>query len=203
MVRYIISDASKRLNVEPHVLRYWEEELELDIPRNELGHRYYREEDIMALENIKALKDQGFQLKAIKMLLPNMDQVEDVSDHISENEKSNDRINEIQDSESNTDNLMEKKSQEIDLKLGTDNKLKQFQLIMKDMFEATLEENNILLTDTVSEKIIKQMDYLLRLKEEREEERFKRFDETLREVQKTRQEAAVTKSKKFKLFFSR
>ena len=34
--RYIISDASKMLNVESHVLRYWEEELEIKIPRNEM-----------------------------------------------------------------------------------------------------------------------------------------------------------------------
>ena len=35
--RYIISDASKMLNVESHVLRYWEEELEIKIQRNEMG----------------------------------------------------------------------------------------------------------------------------------------------------------------------
>ena len=40
---YMISDASKMLEVENHVLRYWEEELDLPIPRNELGHRYSRE----------------------------------------------------------------------------------------------------------------------------------------------------------------
>ena len=39
--RYIISDASKMLGVESHVLRYWEEELNVSIPRNEMGHRYY------------------------------------------------------------------------------------------------------------------------------------------------------------------
>ena len=31
-VRYMISDAAGLVNVEAHVLRYWEEELELDIP---------------------------------------------------------------------------------------------------------------------------------------------------------------------------
>lgn len=41
--RYLISDASKQLKVEPHVLRYWEEELNMPIKRNELGHRYYLE----------------------------------------------------------------------------------------------------------------------------------------------------------------
>lgn len=40
--KYTISEAARLLSVENHVLRYWEEELELKIPRNELGHRYYR-----------------------------------------------------------------------------------------------------------------------------------------------------------------
>ena len=44
-VRYMISDASSMVNVESHVLRYWEDELELNIPRNEMGHRYYTQEN--------------------------------------------------------------------------------------------------------------------------------------------------------------
>ena len=40
-IHYLISDASKKVDVEAHVLRYWEEELGLDIPRNAMGHRYY------------------------------------------------------------------------------------------------------------------------------------------------------------------
>ena len=40
-VRYMISDAAALAGVETHVLRYWEEELDLTIPRNEMGHRYY------------------------------------------------------------------------------------------------------------------------------------------------------------------
>ena len=39
--RYFITDASKMVDVEAHVLRYWEEELMINIPRNEMGHRYY------------------------------------------------------------------------------------------------------------------------------------------------------------------
>ena len=35
--KYTISEAARLLSVENHVLRYWEEELELKIPRNELG----------------------------------------------------------------------------------------------------------------------------------------------------------------------
>ena len=43
---YMISDAAKQVEVEAHVLRYWEEELEIPAKRNEMGHRYYTEEDI-------------------------------------------------------------------------------------------------------------------------------------------------------------
>ena len=37
--RYLISETAKLVQVEPHVLRYWEEELGLSIKRNEMGHR--------------------------------------------------------------------------------------------------------------------------------------------------------------------
>ncbi len=73
---YMISDASKMVEVENHVLRYWEEELELDIPRNEMGHRFYREADVKLLRSVKDLKEQGFQLKAIKKLLPDISKIE-------------------------------------------------------------------------------------------------------------------------------
>lgn len=73
---YMISDASKLIEVENHVLRYWEEELELPIPRNEMGHRYYRESDIKLLRTVKDLKEQGFQLRAIKKLLPDLGRLE-------------------------------------------------------------------------------------------------------------------------------
>src|SRR5574344_230826 len=70
--RYIISDASKMVDVESHVLRYWEEELDIEIPRNEMGHRYYTEAHINLLKKIKELKEGGFQLKAIKLLIPEL-----------------------------------------------------------------------------------------------------------------------------------
>lgn len=67
----LISDAAKRVKVEAHVLRYWEEELGLPIKRNELGHRYYTEEDVKRFQEIKDLKERGLQLKAIRMVLKN------------------------------------------------------------------------------------------------------------------------------------
>lgn len=67
--RYIISDAAKMIDVEPHVLRYWEEELGMEIPRNEMGHRYYTDKEVKIFSAVRDLKEKGFQLKAIKMVL--------------------------------------------------------------------------------------------------------------------------------------
>ena len=69
MTHYLISEASRKLSVEAHVLRYWEEELKLEIPRNELGHRYYTEKQLALFQRIKELKELGYQLKAIKTSL--------------------------------------------------------------------------------------------------------------------------------------
>ncbi|MEG2775530.1 MAG: MerR family transcriptional regulator, partial [Acetivibrio sp.] len=77
---YIISDASRRLKVEPHVLRYWEEELQLEIPRNEMGHRHYTEDNMSLLKKIKNLKEKGFQLKAIKLALPKIDDIQSLDE---------------------------------------------------------------------------------------------------------------------------
>ena len=64
--RYIISEASAKTGLEPHVLRYWEDELGIEIERNELGHRYYSGEQLELLCRVKEMKQRGFQLKAIK-----------------------------------------------------------------------------------------------------------------------------------------
>lgn len=66
---YLISEAAKEVCVENHVLRYWEEELALPVKRNSQGHRYYTMEDLNTFKRIKYLKEQGLQLKAIKLFL--------------------------------------------------------------------------------------------------------------------------------------
>lgn len=72
--RYLISETAKITQVEPHVLRYWEEELGLAIGRNEMGHRYYTEKDIHTFMSIKELKKKGLQLRAIRTMIQQEDQ---------------------------------------------------------------------------------------------------------------------------------
>ena len=49
--------------------------------------------------------------------------------------------------------------------------------------------------------VIKEMDYLMRLKEEREEERFKKFDELVRGMQKNNKQNAIKGTEKRRKFF--
>ena len=67
-VRYTISDAAQMMDVESHALRYWEEELDLSVPRNEQGHRYYTKENIEQFQKIKDLKEKGYQLSHLDAL---------------------------------------------------------------------------------------------------------------------------------------
>ena len=94
-------------------------------------------------------------------------------------------------------------------------KLEQFQEIMTRIIGKALESNNKSLSssissevsDKVTDRVIKQMDYLMRENEEREEERFRKLDETIRQRQKANAEAAAAlveeSKKKKKLRFGR
>lgn len=67
---YSVSETAKFLDVQSHVLRFWEDELHLPINRNEMGHRYYTRYDIQVLLAIKELKKKGLALKEIGSLIP-------------------------------------------------------------------------------------------------------------------------------------
>lgn len=196
-IRYIISDASKKIDVEQYTLRYWEEELNLDIQRNEMGHRYYREEDLEVFKAIKNLKDKGYQLRAIKMMLPEI---------IKLSKQENSDLSQVK--EEWDKNQIARDENEVIVE-QTGDKLDTFKAILGNLMVQALEDNNerlsLTISDNVTSSVIKEMDYLLRIKEEREEERFKQFDRTLREMQNSRQEIAATKvlkNKKKKTLFS-
>lgn len=217
-VRYMISEAAKLVDVEQHTLRYWEEELELDIPRNEMGHRYYRDKDIKVLKAVKAFKEKGYQLRAIKMIIPELE-VKDVytPDEVEELQKTYDNQNLENETDEdilaplsiNSNDITGKVDSVINGDKSID-KLEQFRTIMKELVTEVLEDNNGNLVEAINEEVsnsvIKEIDYLLRLKEEREEERFQQFDRTLRQVQISREESAASgffKRKKRKTIFYR
>lgn len=171
--RYIISDAAKMVDVEAHVLRYWEDELELPIERNEMGHRCYTEDNIQMFHHIKDLKEQGFQLKAIKALLPEMEQGNIPPAIVREPEPP------------------------------ADSKMEQFQMILGKVVSQAIRENQKEmgkeLSHQVSTQVVKEMDYLFRLQEERAETHYKLLDEQIRASQKQRKILALGNKKEKKV----
>ena len=197
-IHYLISDASKKVDVEAHVLRYWEEELELAIPRNEMGHRFYTDFHIRLFRQVKELKEKGYQLKAIKsalsktletdgkVIIPNEVLEEDVVAAIKES------------TEQGTD-LASVDKGDIESMMGEE-KMQTFQKIMNHIIGQAMEVNSEKLSQDIGyfvhDKLVKEMDYLMRVSDEREEERFKHLDEAIRSTQannKGRAEAAASK----------
>ena len=159
--RYMISDAANIVNVESHVLRYWEEELELAIPRNEMGHRYYTEENIAQFQKIKEWKEQGYQLKAIRMMIHNIPenhQIVQMNREYPQGEPPY-QVKAHNNSASNTvKQAMEENKSALGKEVGVQ----------------------------VGERVLKEMNYLMREQDEAEEERFRKLDAAIRSQQRGR-----------------
>lgn len=205
---YLISEASKKTKTEAHVLRYWEEELELKIPRNELGHRYYTEAHIELFQEIQELKNKGYQLRTIKNLLVGNELVgaepEDIGAELYETEST-------AGSDHSTPALPEARNlpsarAETLPSLSPAEKMERFQDIMTEIMAQAMARNQMALSEEISsqvgDKLIKEINYLARERDEMDEERFRKLDEALRSTQKNnkgRAEAAATKAPVMKM----
>lgn len=182
-VHYMISEASKQVGVESHVLRYWEEELDLPIERTEMGHRHYTKDNIQLFHCIKELKDQGFPLKEVKMILP---------DILETKQKLKDKQQPI--------SILEPS----DLTVCDPDK-ERIKALLSSAFDSLLKENNKLLEDmickSVSEKVTQNMDYLLQAQNRQEEDRYRKLDHLIRQQQAYRKESARTGSHYFRKIF--
>lgn len=188
----LISDAAKEVKVESHVLRYWEEELRLPIKRNELGHRYYTQEDVERFKQIKLMKERGLQLKAIKMILK--DGKLDVlpKEHIQEKTCGESipvtgeenmlgiEVISVRDAEEGDKPVRTaapefpeaspQKTAQLSAESRED-KARRLQWLLQQLIRETLRENNEELCQNMKDSIIKELDYQFRNQEEREEER--------------------------------
>ena len=196
---WLISDAAKQVDVPAHVLRYWEEELGMVIPRNEMGHRFYTDLHVRLFRQVKELKEKGYQLKVIKtalarsletggeVVVPSDVLEEDVVEALKECAKKE------QDQMENLDNRER-------TELMAKERAEQFRGLLVQMIGQAIEENNEKLSQDISrmvnDKVLKELDYLMRVADERDEERFRQLDETIRLYQrenKGKAEAAATK----------
>ena len=185
--RYIISDASKMLGVESHVLRYWEEELNVSIPRNEMGHRYYTENHINLLKNVRDLKNQGYSLRTIKMMLTDPDRQDGNKGMVM------------------TPAMQQNRRLEVSEPSGS--KMEQFQEIMDKVVAKAMKQQTAQLgkevSGHVSETVLKEMNYLMRIQDEKEEERYKKLDEVMRSRQQMSRRERKKKLKAEKLLLKK
>ena len=211
-----ISDAAKEVKVESHVLRYWEEELHLPIKRNELGHRYYTEEDVERFKQIKSMKERGLQLKAIKMILKDgkldvlpSEEMETVVEKQCEEQGAGMAI-EIVDEGMKTS--VAHRGSVGDATAGSavamtlqntagatqgtaDDKVRRLQWLLQQMMLQTLQENNRELCREIKESVMKELDYQFRMQEERQEAREQRLAERNEEYYKKMDELLRKKSR--------
>ena len=213
--RYIISDAARMINVEPHVLRYWEEELAIEIPRNELGHRYYTEKEIHLFENICDLKEKGFQLKAIRLIITTLNEdapfgkKENAEDNMTEDELaavSPAASREQDDREHHKPENQEIKEKEdkpvpVEAKpykvLSAEDKMKHFKTIMDGIVTEALQRNNVQLENTmisqVTDVVIQELGKVEERQEGQSERYYKLLDEAIRGKQRAGREVAAAK----------
>ncbi len=173
---YSISEAAKLMNVEAHVLRYWEDELGLSISRNSMGHRIYTDDDIKTFKSIQHLKANHISLKDIRETLIASGTASLEPTSLSPSEKK----------------LAASKQSAAD-----GDKMTQFKSILTNIIKNAMDENTKVLSENISSKVSddvrKEIDFLARQRDEEEELRFKKLDETIRTFQKARQEAATAK----------
>lgn len=233
-VRYMISDAANIVHVESHVLRYWEDELELNIPRNEMGHRYYTKENIAEFQRIKELKEQGYQLKAIRMIVHNgpiegltaeaplpvgqaalsagaaaaipqpvqpvaaqqtaVQPAAPVQQSVQAVQQSMQPVQPVAAQPAAVAQPVQPAApQQLPVKttaespqsiLNNTDKMAQFTELMTEIVGKALAANNEELGQSISEEVgkqvIKEMNYLMREREEAEEDRFRRLDAAIR-----------------------
>lgn len=199
MKRYMISDAANLVNVESYVLRYWEDELGLDVPRNEMGHRYYTEENIAQFMKIKELKEQGYQLKSIRPLVH--DNVRKFPEPEVENKRPaflsmpvdkstlrdnvEDKVEEVNVVEVKSVDKSPEKSEHVD---NNANNIERFKKLMIDIMKEAMAESNEELgkqvIEEVSNKVLKEMNYLMRVQDDQADERYRKLDELIRAYQK-------------------
>lgn len=178
-VHYMISETSKKVGVESHVLRYWEEELNLPIGRTEMGHRHYTEEDIQLFSCIKELKEQGMLLKEIKGILPDMLRAKEQLREKRKVQLIEKQIEAPQDA----DTICEEAHASTP---------EQMQSMLENVMRTLLQENNKVLEELIStgvtQKVTKDVDFLLQARSRQEEERYRKLDSLIRQQQNARKE---------------
>jgi DNA-binding transcriptional MerR regulator len=162
----MIGDVSKELGVPKHTIRAWENELQLDIPRDEKGYRYYGDHEMYILRKITDMKRHGMIPEEIQKEIP--------KNVIPFPEGQN--VPSLDHKMLQFQNIM----------------VKMMGRALNEQKEVFSRE----IAGGVTAQLSKELDYQFRIREEHQEQRFQKIDELIRIQQKTREEIAATREKK-------
>lgn len=85
--RYTITELSQSLSITDHALRYYEKEFNMYVPKDKRGRRYYTPDLANIMYQIKNMRDEGLEIKAIKKILK--PEIELISPQPEENKDAN------------------------------------------------------------------------------------------------------------------
>lgn len=206
-VRFMISEAAKKVQVESHVLRYWEEELHIPIGRTEMGHRYYTQDDIQLFCCIKKLKNEGMLLRDLKPLIPELKSTRQRL-KLAEG-SSTGKTCSASTEQSNTSaeapvsstpvtkpstSVPAEIEPEAPAEVVTETQLEHVRSLIGDVLTEVVTENNQALKRDISQQVTTdvmwEMDFLFQAKERQEEEHFRKLDALIRQQQANRRGSA-------------
>lgn len=197
-VRFMISEAAKQVHVESHVLRYWEEELDLKIGRTEMGHRYYTEDDIRLFRCIKKLKNEGVLLRDLKPLIPKLQAIKTNTTDLQKEtsavstESSSKQLLPTDKATTSTPDTLPATFLESEIIPAT--QLEQARQLLGGVLNEVVVENNKTLEKNISQKVtedvLREMEFLFQSKERLEEEHYRKLDCLIRQQQNSRKESA-------------
>lgn len=204
--KYQVSDVAEVLGTEVYTLRCWENQLGLEVPRNAAGHRYYEEEQIRMFRHVKRLTAAGFGLRQIKAMGERMAAVAALPDEklqelrnriitLDAEQEENFCRRKAEEPEEQEDKVLplcigERKKYSASVQEEHVDNVRLLQESMTKWMGELLQKNNEHLTnqieESISERMARELRFLFRQQEEREEERYRRLDRTIREHQQAR-----------------
>lgn len=147
----------------------------------------------LALDQVKQLQQEGFSEAMIKQLLPKLEQVSAL--------KEEDR----QELRKRMEQLLPEVQNNRTSSVVKEGNNKMYSMVGGALTELLSQNNQVLLEkmdERISTRILKEMNFLFRERENLEEERYRKLDRTIRDCQVTRQRFSLEEERK-KRFWQR
>ncbi len=169
---FTIKELSKILEISEHTIRKYESDFNLKIPRNDMGHRYYMDEELELFKRILDWKDKGFNKPIINNLLGHSVEA------IGQKEKAIELVTLDNITGAELKELMSK--QISDILLERDQKLQQEYEIklekakdeIQNKMESELEKQALKIHEQIKAENNKLMDYIETTREEEQKKSF-------------------------------